>query len=113
MALADRLTRLLETEDLAARPELKIGEVAARLGEPEHRVSRAITASLGFANFNRWINHHRIARAKALLDDGAERRSIIQIAFICGFASLGPFNRAFRSETGMTPTANRETKRSH
>ncbi|WP_374571283.1 helix-turn-helix domain-containing protein [Phenylobacterium sp.] len=109
--LAERLMRMLADEDLAARPELKIGEVAARLGEPEYRVSQCISAALGFANFNRWINHHRIARAKALLADPAERRSILEIAFACGFASLGPFNRAFRDDTGMTPRAYRASSR--
>lgn len=105
--LAERLRALLADEGLDRQPELKIGDVAARLGEPEHRVSQCISAALGFANFNRWINHHRIARAKALLAQPEERRSILEIAFDCGFASLGPFNRAFRDEVGATPTAYR------
>ncbi|MBO9557711.1 MAG: helix-turn-helix transcriptional regulator [Caulobacter sp.] len=101
--LAERLRRLLAEEAIDSRPELKIGDVAARLGEPEHRVSQCISAALGFPNFNRWINHHRIARSKAMLADPGERRSILEIAFTCGFASLGPFNRAFRDEVGATP----------
>lgn len=102
VALAARLTGLLEREALETLPELRIADIASRLGEPEHRVSRCITA-LGFTNFNRWINHHRIVRARTMLSDPAEARSILQIAFACGFASLGPFNRAFRDDTGMTP----------
>jgi len=110
--LAPRLMRLLVDEDLAARPELKIAEVAVLLRQPEYRVSQCISTVLGFANFNRWINHHRIARAKILLADPVERRSILEIAFACGFASLGPFNRAFRDETGMTPRGYRAASRS-
>jgi len=109
--LAERLRRLVVDEAIDSRPELKIGDVAARLGEPEHRVSQCISAALGFANFNRWINHHRIARAKALLAQPDERRSILEIAFACGFASLGPFNRAFRDEVGTTPRAYRAATR--
>jgi len=109
--LAERLRRLLTEEDLDSRPELKIGDVAARLGEPEHRVSQCISAVLGFPNFNRWINHHRIARAKRMLADPDERRSILEIAFSCGFASLGPFNRAFRDEVGATPRGYRAAMR--
>lgn len=111
--LAHRLARLLDEEQIDLLPELKIGEVAARLGEPEYRVSQCIGAGLGFANFNRWINHHRIARAKRRLADPLEQRSILEIAFSCGFASLGPFNRAFRDETGMTPRAYRAASRAH
>ncbi|MBO9544393.1 AraC family transcriptional regulator [Caulobacter sp.] len=109
--LADRLKRLLAEEAIDSRPELKIADVAARLGEPEYRVSQCISAALGFSNFNRWINHHRIARAKALLASPDERRSILEIAFDCGFASLGPFNRAFKDEVGTTPRAYRSATR--
>ncbi|WP_454760834.1 helix-turn-helix transcriptional regulator [Caulobacter segnis] len=109
--LAERLKRLLADEAIDSRPELKIADVAARLGEPEYRVSQSISAALGFSNFNRWINHHRIARAKALLASPDERRSILEIAFDCGFASIGPFNRAFRDEVGTTPRAYRSETR--
>lgn len=109
--LAERLQRLLADEAIDSHPELKIADVAARLGEPEYRVSQCISAALGFPNFNRWINHHRIARAKALLASPDERRSILEIAFVCGFASLGPFNRAFRDEVGTTPREYRSASR--
>lgn len=109
--LAERLQRLLTDEAIDSRPELKIADVAARLGEPEYRVSQCISAALGFPNFNRWINHHRVARAKALLARPDERRSILEIAFVCGFASLGPFNRAFRDEVGATPREYRSAMR--
>ncbi len=109
--LAERLRQLLIDEAIDSRPELKIGDVAARLGEPEHRISQCIGTTLGFANFNRWINHHRIARAKRMLALPDERRSILEIAFACGFASLGPFNRAFRDEVGTTPRAYRSATR--
>ncbi len=108
LRLAERLQRLLREEELHTEPDLRIADVAARLGEPEYRVSQCI-AGLGFPNFNRLINHHRIRRAKALLADPAYRGSILEIAFDCGFGSLGPFNRAFRDEVGMTPRAFRKS----
>lgn len=101
--LADRILHLLDEEALYARPNLKVAHVAARLGRPEYRVSQAITLVLGFDNFNRLINHHRIERAKRLLAEPGLQ--VLQVAFDCGFGSLGPFNRAFRAETGMTPRA--------
>lgn len=111
LRLAERLGRLLAEEAIDLRPELKIADVAARLREPEYRVSQCIATVLGFPNFNRWINHHRIARAKQMLDQADERRSILEIAFACGFASLGPFNRAFRDEVGTTPRSYRTARR--
>lgn len=105
--LAERIERLLREEQTYATPDLKVADLARRLGEPEYRVTQCITAAMGFANFNRLINHHRIARAKAMLADPDNRLSILQIAFECGFSSIGPFNRAFKDESGTTPRAYR------
>lgn len=108
--LAERLVRLLRDEALDAEPDLRIADVAARLGQPEYRVSQCISAALGFANFNRLINHHRIERAKRLLADPGRDRPILEIAFDCGFGSVGPFNRAFKDQVGMTPRAFRAAR---
>ena len=71
---------------------------------------RAVSAGLGFANFNRLINHHRIEQAKQVLASDDDR-SILEIALDCGFGSVGPFNRAFKAETRMTPKAWRASAR--
>lgn len=110
-ALAQRMERLVREEAIHLDPDLRIGEIAARLGAPEHRISRCIGAALGFANFNRWINHHRIEAAKRRLEAGDDH-AILLIALDSGFASVGPFNRAFKAETGMTPRAYRALWRS-
>lgn len=109
--LAERLLGLLRDEAIDARPDLKIADVAARLGQPEYKVSQCISAVLGFSNFNRLINHHRIERAKRLLADPDQDQPILDIAFECGFGSVGPFNRAFKQQVGMTPRAFRAARR--
>lgn len=84
--------------------ELKVADLARRLQEKDYRISRAIASGLGEANFNRFVNRFRIDHAKAMLRDPAfADRSILDIALESGFASLGPFNRAFRDATGQTP----------
>lgn len=109
--LAERLLGLLRDEAIDARPDLRIGEVAARLGQPEYKVSQCISTVLGFPNFNRLINHHRIERAKRLLADPDQGQSILEVAFECGFGSVGPFNRAFRDQVGVTPREFRAASR--
>lgn len=109
--LADRLRGLLRDEAIDARPDLKIGDVAARLGQPEYKVSQCISTVLGFPNFNRLINHHRIERAKRLLADPDQGQPILDVAFECGFGSVGPFNRAFREQVGVTPREFRAASR--
>lgn len=102
--LALRITRLLREDAFHAAPNLKVADLARRLGEPDYKVSRCITASLGFANFNQMLNAYRVARAREMLADPTLRnRSILVIALDCGFGSIGPFNRAFKAAAGVTP----------
>ncbi len=106
--LAGAVESLIQTQSLYLEPELKVMDVAEHLGVPEYRVSRAITGPLGQKNFNRFINHYRINHAKRLLGDGSNANwPILVVALESGFASIGPFNRAFKESVGMTPSAYR------
>ncbi|MEZ5958682.1 MAG: AraC family transcriptional regulator [Hyphomonadaceae bacterium] len=113
-ALAAKIRRLIEVEHIYTRAEIKVADLAHLTGEPDYRVTQCITGALGFANFNRLINHHRIARAKQMLADPTLRdRPILVIALECGFGSIGPFNRAFKEAVGATPRAFRKAAAKH
>jgi AraC-like DNA-binding protein len=104
-AVLAELERLMTVERLYRREGLTIGDLAAKLGLPEHRLRRTINRGLGFRNFNEYLNRHRLADAKQALGDPAQRDvPILTIALDAGFQSLSPFNRAFKADTGMTPT---------
>lgn len=103
--LAAAILRLLEVESIHREPELKVADLARRLGSAEHKVSRAITHGLGERNFNQLVNRHRIREACRLLEDPGSTLTVLEISTRAGFASLGPFNRAFKAATGMTPSA--------
>jgi AraC-like DNA-binding protein len=114
LRLAEQIDRLMREQEVYATPDLKVADLARRLGQPEYRVTQCITVAMGFPNFNRLINHHRIARARQLLADPDGRRlSIVQVAFESGFSSIGPFNRAFKDEAGTTPRAFRDSRAQH
>ncbi|MFZ3007486.1 MAG: helix-turn-helix domain-containing protein, partial [Phenylobacterium sp.] len=84
------------------------GALAHSLGAPEHRLRKAINQGLGFRNFNAYLNSFRIAETLAALADPEQAEvPILTLALDAGFNSLGPFNRAFRAATDMTPTAYR------
>ncbi len=94
---------------LFLEPGLTIGSLADRMHIPEHRVRRLINRGLGYRNFAAFVNDHRIAEAKRrLADPQMAREQIIQHAFSLGYASLAPFNRAFRERVGVSPTEYRE-----
>lgn len=103
--LAERLLRLFREEAAFTRPELRVADLARLLGEAEYKVSICVTRSLGFRNFNHLTNHFRVAEARRRLASRDHAHlPILTIALDCGFGSIGPFNRAFKAETGMTPT---------
>lgn len=109
--LAAALARLMVEERLYRQDGLTIGRLAARLGCPEYRLRRVINRTLGHRNFNAYLNGHRIAEAKSALGDPAQAEvPITTIALDAGFQSLGPFNRAFKGETGVTPSEYRRAR---
>lgn len=110
--LGDRLRRLMAEEAVYTRPSLKVADLARSLGEAEYKVTQCITGSLGFRNFNQMANHFRVEEAKQrLADPSLIHLPILTIAFDCGFASIGPFNRAFKAQTGLTPMEFRRSRR--
>lgn len=88
------------------REGLTIAALGAEIGVPEHRLRAVINQRLGFRNFPTFINSYRIKAAQQVLaDPRAARRTVLEIAYDSGFASLGPFNKAFRDQTGESPSA--------
>jgi AraC-like DNA-binding protein len=109
--LIDALTRLMTNERIYRHDNISIGTLATKLGVPEYRLRRLINQRLGYRNFNAFLNDHRIAEAKAALADPAQAEvPVITIAMDAGFQSLGPFNRAFKAMTGVTPSEYRRLK---
>ena len=103
--LVDALMRLMGDERIYRHDNISIGTLATKLGIPEYRLRRLINQRLGYRNFNVFLNNHRIEEAKAALSDPTQAEvPVITIAMDAGFQSLGPFNRAFKATTGVTPT---------
>ena len=111
--LVDALMRLMADERIYRQENITIGTLASKLKIPEYRLRRLINQRLGYRNFNTFLNNHRIEEAKAALADPAQAEvPVITIALDAGFQSLGPFNRAFKAVTGLTPTEYRRLKAS-
>ena len=104
-SLLAALRQLME-HDRAYREEgLSIGSLAGKLGIPEHGLRRLINQRLGYRNFNAFLNGYRLDDVTAALADPAQEAvPILTIALDAGFQSLGPFNRAFKAQTGTTPS---------
>lgn len=109
--LAQALDALMREQHAYRDEDLGIASLARRLGAPEYRLRRVINQRLGHRNFNAFINGWRLAEAQAALaDPGRRERPVLSIALEAGFQSIGPFNRAFKAATGLTPTEFRRQK---
>lgn len=98
--------RKLMTEGRAYRDDsLSITSLSQTLGVQEYRLRRLINGQLGHRNFSAFVNGYRLAEAEAALADPAQAEvPVLTIALDAGFGSIGPFNRAFKAHTGLTPT---------
>ncbi len=111
----ERLAQVLErtmVQERAYRDEgLSVSTLATRLAVPEYRLRRLINQRLGHRNFNAFVNGYRLAEASTALADPKRRElPVLSIALEAGFQSIGPFNRAFKAATGLTPTEFRREK---
>jgi AraC-like DNA-binding protein len=104
-ALLRRLEQLMTVERIYRREGLTIKLLSVELGVPEYRLRQLINEALGYRNFNAFLNHYRIGEAKAALVDPEQVEvPVLTIAMDTGFQSIGPFNRAFKAATNLTPT---------
>jgi AraC-like DNA-binding protein len=101
LAALSQLANAMDVQELWRREALTIGELSEVVGVPEYALRRLINGELGYRNFPEFLNERRVAAAKVALR--ATKARVSSIAYDVGFSSLGPFNRAFKEATGVTP----------
>jgi AraC-like DNA-binding protein len=108
-AVLARLLALMETEKAYRQEGFGLNALVAALDVPEYRLRRLINQRLGHRNFPSFVNGYRLSEAMAALADPSQADvPIVTIALDTGFQSIGPFNRAFKAHTGLTPSAYRK-----
>ncbi len=107
--LINAIQELMLDQKFYKQEGLTIGQLAEKLNEQEYKLRSVINQEMGYRNFPAFINSFRIEEARELLlIKGKEKLTIQEIAFETGFNSIGPFNRAFKAETNLTPKAFRD-----
>lgn len=103
--LTERLRHAMEHDRVYRDMNLSVDRLAERLEVPEYRLRRLINQRLGHRNFTDFVNQHRLKEVRMALSDPAQARvPVLTIALDAGWGSIGPFNRAFKAQTGQTPT---------
>lgn len=104
----EALTKTMEQDRLYLNATLTLQMVAEHTGLAAKTISAVLNQHL-HKNFNEFINGYRVALFKErLLTNGAEQLTFAGIALDCGFSSPATFQRVFKQETGMSPSAFRK-----
>lgn len=99
------LNRLVHEQHVYCETGLTIGGLAERMSQKEYKLRRIINGEFGYRNFNDFLNQHRVSEAaRRLVAPETRHLPVLTIALDVGYASLGPFNRAFKELLQMTPT---------
>lgn len=110
-ALAKKVKALIIDQSRYLQANLKVADIARELDVPEYRISKALRSNMGARNFNQYINELRIEYAQNLLTDPKKQKwPVLIVGLESGFASVGPFTRAFKSMTNFTPNQYRQYK---
>lgn len=102
-----RLETLLQEQEIYKENELRLDDLAAYIGVSRHHLSQAINEHYQI-NFFEFINGYRIEWVKKKLQNPTyQQHTISQLAYESGFNNKASFNKFFKKDTGMTPSAYR------
>jgi AraC family transcriptional regulator len=99
-----QLAQVLEYINEYLDRDIKLADLAKLLGMSQFHFSYLFKRSLEKSPYQ-YLLQQRIERAKQLLKQ--TDKSIVDIAFLCGFNSHSHLSKQFRQLTGMTPKAYR------
>ncbi len=105
-----RLAILMQDDKIFLQSDLTLPKLALAVNCSVNHLSQAINSGFGISFFD-YLNQHRIAHAKSLLqqlEDG--NGAILNVAFSVGFNSNSAFYAAFKKCVGQTPAQYRRTQ---
>jgi AraC-like DNA-binding protein len=98
-----KLEKYLVSDKSYQNEELNLTQVAKALQTNQNIISKTINQGFG-VNFNDWVNIARVNAVKLALQNGEQKsKTLLSIAFDCGFNSKATFNRAFKKHTNLSP----------
>ncbi len=98
-----KLEKQLDTYEDFLKPDLKLADLAKKIGVNTSVMSKVINAHYGM-NFNDLINARRCNAFMERIQNGEHKQhTLLSLALDSGFNSKSTFNRAFRKHFGYSP----------
>ncbi|MBO8152881.1 MAG: hypothetical protein DRP92_02185 [Candidatus Neomarinimicrobiota bacterium] len=106
--IASKLIELMKSEKPFKNGALTLLDLSGMLKVSPHNLSEVLNQKLGISFYD-FINQYRAKEVKEILEIKAEKgKTLLQIAFDCGFNSKSTFNKFFKKCFGMTPSEYRK-----
>nr|WP_299485363.1 helix-turn-helix domain-containing protein [uncultured Allomuricauda sp.] len=107
LELKGKLETIMSNEKPHLNSELRLDNLAEQLGISRHHASQVINEYFSSSFFD-FINSHRIAAAVELLEEKKKEITLSELGYLAGFNNTVSFNKAFKKNTGLTPSKYRE-----
>jgi AraC-like DNA-binding protein len=102
--LQENLSEILQNEKPYLDENLALSELSERLGITDKKLSELLNKHMQ-TNFYELINFYRVESVKdKMVNPYYENLTLLAMAYDSGFKSKSGFNRAFKAQTGMTPS---------
>ncbi len=105
----NNLVNYIEREKPFKDNELRLANLADKVGYSTHLLSRVINKKSG-KNFNSFINDYRLLEAEKLLLSNNNEHNVKTIYFDVGFNNKVTFYKVFREKHSCTPTEYKRSK---
>jgi AraC-like DNA-binding protein len=104
----EQLKKLMISEKLFLSSTLSLYDISQKLKVQNHISSQIINSGFG-KNFYDFVNMYRVEECKKhIKEDSCRTKTLLEIAFECGFNSKSVFNDSFKKHTGITPSSYRK-----
>lgn len=104
------LEELLIKKQLFLNPTLTLNEVAKELDLSKSHLSRIINSELN-TSFTDYLNSLRVEQSKKYIENSEfQKYTLVAIGLEAGFNSKSTFNKAFKKNTGITPSEYKKKK---
>ena len=108
-SMVNRIKNFMQENKPFLNPDLSIKDLSEQLDLHQKYLSQLINSRFG-QNFYDFVNHYRVNEAKDIMTMNTDgKKTVLEILYEVGFNSKSAFNKAFKKNTGKTPTDFRRT----
>lgn len=106
--IREKIKAVMSEQSLYLKPGLTLQQVSQQLVISPNYISQTLNETMD-TNFFDYINSWRVASAKPKIIE--DKMTVLDIAYEVGFNARSSFYKAFKKETGMTPSEFRKSSR--